>query len=206
MEFSPSKQRILDEALRLFAVNGYEATSIEQITNAVGIKKASLYSHFKSKQEILDMLIEEIEKRYEDYSELVQKECETLTLDCTESVESIADNIFKSVTKQFEFLIGDPFFKMARNFLTIEQFRNPRLASIQDKCQYIYALDYYKTLIQYLVKSNVLADKGVNIMAYEFFAPIDVQFYHIQRNPGCYDEVMEKLKEHIKHFFKIYSK
>ncbi len=205
MECSPSKQRILDEALRLFAVNGYEATGIEQIANAVGIKKASLYSHFKSKQEILDMLIQEIEKRYEDYSELVQKECETLTLDCTESVESIADDIFKSVIKQFEFLIEDSFFKMARNFLTIEQFRNPRLASLQNKCEYIDALNYHKILIGYLVKNGILQDKGIEIMAYELFSPIYVQFYYIQRNPQGSDEAMQIIKKHIYHFFKIYS-
>ena len=64
MDISPSKRRILDEALKLFAVNGYEATSIEQITNAVGIKKASLYSHFKSKKEILDLLVDEIKEQY----------------------------------------------------------------------------------------------------------------------------------------------
>lgn len=32
------------------------------------LKKASFYSHFKSKQEILDILIEEIMERYEAYS------------------------------------------------------------------------------------------------------------------------------------------
>ena len=60
MEISISKQRILDESLKLFSTNGYEATSIAQIAEAVGIKKASLYSHFKSKGEILDTVIEEM--------------------------------------------------------------------------------------------------------------------------------------------------
>lgn len=60
MEISISKQRILDESLKLFSTNGYEATSIAQIAEAVGIKKASLYSHFKSKEEILDTVIEEM--------------------------------------------------------------------------------------------------------------------------------------------------
>lgn len=39
MEMSPSKRKILDEALKLFSINGYEATSIGQIMDAVGIKK-----------------------------------------------------------------------------------------------------------------------------------------------------------------------
>lgn len=47
-----TKQRILDEALRLFSQSGYDAVSVERIASAVGIKVPSLYKHFKSKQEI----------------------------------------------------------------------------------------------------------------------------------------------------------
>ena len=47
-EQGSTKKAILDKALDLFSVQGYEATSIAQIANAVGIRKASMYSHFKS--------------------------------------------------------------------------------------------------------------------------------------------------------------
>ena len=40
-----TKQRILMEALKLFSKEGYEAVSVEQIANAVGIKAPSLYKH-----------------------------------------------------------------------------------------------------------------------------------------------------------------
>lgn len=206
MEISLSKRRILDEALKLFSTNGYEATSIGQITNAVGIKKASFYSHFKSKQEVVDMLINEIEERYEKYSEFVQKDWETAGGKCKEPIRYTAEDVFQSVERQFEFLIYDSFFSMARNFLTIEQFRNPRLASIQNKCEYIDALNYHKRVIQYLVENGILIDRDIEIMAYEFFSPIYVQFYHIQREPGCKEEAMMIVEKHINHFFTTYSK
>lgn len=57
MERGSTKYEILDAALTLFSTGGYEATSISQIAEAVGIRKAS-YSHFASKQDILDELIE----------------------------------------------------------------------------------------------------------------------------------------------------
>ena len=56
MEKQKTKQRILDAALELFSTQGFEATSIAQIADAVGVRKASLYSHFDSKQDILDRL------------------------------------------------------------------------------------------------------------------------------------------------------
>lgn len=52
-----TKRRILTEALRLFAQRGYDAVSVEQIANAVGIKAPSLYKHFPSKQSIFDALL-----------------------------------------------------------------------------------------------------------------------------------------------------
>ena len=53
MERGNTKQEILEASLELFSVQGFEATSISQIASAVGIRKASLYSHFDSKQAIL---------------------------------------------------------------------------------------------------------------------------------------------------------
>ena len=68
MERGNTKQEILEAALELFSVQGYEATSISQIAGAVGIRKASLYSHFESKQAILDALVKDILEQYATHS------------------------------------------------------------------------------------------------------------------------------------------
>ncbi|MFI5916562.1 TetR/AcrR family transcriptional regulator [Dactylosporangium sp. NPDC051541] len=46
-------------ALRLFTEQGYEATSLRQIADELGINKASLYYYFDSKEAILQSLFEE---------------------------------------------------------------------------------------------------------------------------------------------------
>nr|WP_240423613.1 TetR/AcrR family transcriptional regulator [Microbacterium halotolerans] len=47
------RQEILEAAASLFAEHGYAATSTRQIADRVGVKQASLYYHFKDKEQIL---------------------------------------------------------------------------------------------------------------------------------------------------------
>ena len=68
MEKGNTKGQILEVSLDLFSIRGYEATSISQIADAVGIRKASLYSHFANKKDILDTLVDELTKEFDQHS------------------------------------------------------------------------------------------------------------------------------------------
>jgi AcrR family transcriptional regulator len=50
---SDMRERILDVALELFNEQGYDATSLREIAERLGVTKAALYYHFKSKGDIL---------------------------------------------------------------------------------------------------------------------------------------------------------
>lgn len=52
------KNEILDAASALFAEKGFDNTSTNDILEAVGIARGTLYHHFKSKEAIMDALIE----------------------------------------------------------------------------------------------------------------------------------------------------
>ncbi len=57
---SDTRQDILDAALVLFSEQGYDKTSLREIAEQVGVTKAALYYHFRSKQDILLALFEPI--------------------------------------------------------------------------------------------------------------------------------------------------
>lgn len=51
------RTQILDESQQLFIAKGYEATTINDILEAVGIAKGTLYHHFSNKEAILVALV-----------------------------------------------------------------------------------------------------------------------------------------------------
>jgi hypothetical protein len=53
------KQLIMEKSLELFAKHGFEATSVQQITEYCGISKGAFYLSFKSKDELILALIDE---------------------------------------------------------------------------------------------------------------------------------------------------
>ncbi|MFD9942692.1 TetR/AcrR family transcriptional regulator [Nonomuraea sp. NPDC059023] len=54
---SPSAERILRTAARLFAMHGYSATSTRDIAAAVGVQQPAIYKHFSAKDDILAALV-----------------------------------------------------------------------------------------------------------------------------------------------------
>ncbi|MDT3425895.1 AcrR family transcriptional regulator [Paenibacillus forsythiae] len=54
-----TRNQILDAARELFAKHGYAGTSIADVANQVGTSKAGVYYHFRSKEEILDAILDQ---------------------------------------------------------------------------------------------------------------------------------------------------
>lgn len=54
------RNEILDVAERLFCTKGFDSTSTNDILKEIGIARGTLYYHFKSKEDILDAMIERI--------------------------------------------------------------------------------------------------------------------------------------------------
>ncbi len=63
---SDARQRILDAATQLFADQGYDATSVNAIAEAVGIRAPSLLYHFPSKDQLRDAVLEALLARWKD--------------------------------------------------------------------------------------------------------------------------------------------
>ena len=202
MERGNTKQEILEAALDLFSVQGFEATSISQITNAVGIRKASLYSHFENKQAILDALVKEVMAQYAKHSLFATADWEK----DSGSLPLTADEAVRMVQGQICYILHDPAISRARKMLVIEQFQNPKLAKLQTKQNYSDVLGYFTGLIKCLIQKGVLAEDDPEIMAAQFCLPISVWINLCDREPERETEVMELVDKHIRQFFRLYQR
>ena len=112
-----TKQGMLDAALELFSVQGYEATSISQLAEAVGIRKASLYSHFENKQAILDALIQTTIGEYEKHSIFANADWDdpAFTKDKEHMTAEMAAQMFLG---QIRYILHDPKICRASAFTT----------------------------------------------------------------------------------------
>lgn len=59
-EHDERRRELLDTAERLFITKGYNQTTINDIRAEIGIAKGTFYHYFKSKEEILDAIIDRI--------------------------------------------------------------------------------------------------------------------------------------------------
>lgn len=199
-----TKEAILDAALNLFSVQGYEATSISQIADAVGIRKASMYSHFESKQDILNSLVEVTLKQYDSHSLFAQADWDNPEF--TKDKQNITpDAALQMVLNQIHYILHDPKISKSRKMLTIEQFQNSELKVLQTKQNYTDVIRYFTGLIRFLIRQGKLIDNDPEIMAAQFCLPISVWINLCDREPEREDEVMGLIKRHVHQFFKLYG-
>lgn len=205
MEKGNTKQEILEASLDLFSVQGFEATSISQIADAVGIRKASLYSHFESKQAILDAIVKEVLEQYAQHSIFALADWEDP--DFTKDKQHITpDAAVQMIQRQLRYILHDPSISRSRKMLVIEQFQNRSLAKLQTKQNYEDVMRYFTGLVGFLIRQGVLAEDDPEIMAAQLCLPISVWINLCDREPEQEGEVMELVERHIRQFFRLYGR
>jgi AcrR family transcriptional regulator len=73
-----TRQRIQDVALELFAEQGYEKTSLREIAEHLDVTKAALYYHFKTKEDIVVSLFEDLTRPIDELIEWGREQPGTL--------------------------------------------------------------------------------------------------------------------------------
>ena len=192
-----TKQRILDEALTLFAENGYDGTGVDLIAERVGIKGPSLYKHYKGKEEILNALIDAAEERYEEYFGS-EKHIGKLPQSREEFINVTMERI--------SFTMRDPVIRKTRMLFVQEQFRNERISEVTTRHQLDGIQRMFAKIIKGMMDEGIVKNDDPELLAVELTAPAVLQIARSDRQPQYEEECMEYIEKHLRHFCKVYMR
>ena len=168
---------------------------MNDIASKLGVTKAALYKHYKSKQEILDSIIEKMNEldiaRVKQY-EMPEGNLEKVT---AEYKETAFDKIKQFTKVQFLHWTEEEFSSCFRKMLTLEQYREPQMAQLYQNYLASGPLTYMEALF-----SGMLGDEGkARQTALDFYGPIFL-LYSIYDGAEDKSQVIKLLEEHMDHF------
>lgn len=200
-----TREKIIKESLKLFSKKGYDGVSMRDIASAVNIKASSIYSHFKSKEDIYSAIVKEMDNRYE-------KEAKKLNIDGINPKKDV--NMYQDISLDlllnlgkslFLYFIHDEYTSSFRKMVTIGQYSNEDLAQNYTKQYFDDPITYQSTLFEMLIKQGNFINADSKIMAMHFFAPIYQLMVLCDTNPTREEEALSLLENHIIQFCRLYK-
>lgn len=189
-----TKERISEEARKLFSTKGYEATSVRDIAKAVGIKDSSLYNHYKNKQGIFDYIIEVHEDASnKGFMEFYNKS------KCTDENVIIESSII--ILRA----LLDPCVVETRRMLAMEMYHNENARDTYHKLFYKEPYRWCEVVFQELIKAMVIRNESMETLYYRFYGPIFMIVLECDLKNYSEEELINKVREHGVQFLKEYK-
>lgn len=190
-----TKERILETALELFAQSGYLGTSMSDIAARLGITKAALYKHYAGKQEILDRIVQRMNEL--DAARAAAYEMPGAAAEgfAQAYLNTPLDRIRAYSTAQFDHWTKEPFSANFRKMLTLEQYRDARLAQLYQENLASGPVKYMAAIFRPLTDSDETAMQ----LALDFYGPMYL-LYSVYDGAADQSAVAPMLEAHIDRF------
>ena len=191
-----TKIRILDEALIMFAENGYKGTNLRDLAAQLGLSKSALYKHYASKEEIWKALLDRMEAYYaerfgsENHLPDIPKSCEEL---------------FTATMGMLDFTVNDSRIILTRKLQLTEQFHDERVCKLATKHFFGGTEKIFTVIFEKMMVGGLLKNEDPKMLAFVYTAPITSLIHLCDREPHKKPEAMEQMKKFIRHFIKTYG-
>ena len=190
-----TKERILDTALELFAQSGNLGTSMSDIAARLGITKAALYKHYAGKQKILDRIVQRMNEL--DAARAAAYEMPGAAPEgfAQAYLNTPLDRIRAYSTAQFDHWTRESFSANFRKMLTLEQYRDARLAQLYQENLASGPVKYMAAIFRPLTDSDETAMQ----LALDFYGPMYL-LYSVYDGAADQSAVAPMLEAHIDRF------
>ena len=146
-KISTTKQKILDCAIDLFATKGFTETTVRELAAAVGLKEASIYNHFPSKNAILEHIL----KEYSHFTREAFEKDKLPTLKENPTAEGILSSMTLSFTEgKVEYYLKELY------VILQEQHRNPMVRKFVSEDYILGNEQTIRTMIHNLKELGIL--------------------------------------------------
>ena len=191
-----TKNRILDEALIMFAENGYKGTNLRDLAAQLGLSKSALYKHYKSKEDIWNCLLDRMESYYaerfgsEANLPLQPKSCEELL--------ALTVNMLR-------FTVNDPKIILTRKLLLTEQFHDERVKELATKHFLEGTQKIFAKVFEVMMKDGLLKKDNPEMLSFIYTAPVTSLVHLCDREPQKQEQIFKQIEDFINHFILTYA-
>ena len=195
IEEKTTKEKIFEAAIDLFAKKGFDATPMREIAEAVGIKKASLYSHYKSKNEIMDSIFKYFKK---ELMKMRPPEARNL-----EKIDKITPEVFRQRANLTLNIFKNPNMEKIFRIISSEQFRDKRARTIILECLIHEPYSFSKKVLEIMVSKGIINEIDPDVKAMEFQYSIYTLFmeYLLLRSDNSdTGKIEELIEKHLNYF------
>jgi len=186
-----TKSKILDEALVMFAENGYKGTNLRELAARLGLSKSALYKHYTSKEAIwnalLDRMIIYYEERFGSAEHLPKQ-------------PASGEELLALSMRMIEFTVYDERIILTRKLLLTEQFHDERVCSLATKYFLYGTQNIFATIFQEMMEDGLMKKDDAKMLAFMFTAPISSLIQLCTREPDKQEEVMQCAEAFVKYF------
>ena len=191
-----TKDRILDEALLMFAENGYKGTNLRELASQLGLSKSALYKHYSSKEDIWNSLLDRMEEYYaqrfgsEKNLPPQPKSCEEL---------------FLLTMYMLRFTVNDPKIILTRKLLLTEQFHDERVKKLAAKHFLEGTQKIFERIFEQMMADGLMKKEDPVMLSFIYTAPITALVHHCDRDPENQEQIFKRIENFINHFILTYS-
>lgn len=187
-----TKDRILDEALKCFAENGYNGTNLRDLAANLGLSKSALYKHYNSKEDIWNAMIDRIRNYY------------NANFDHHPQIPETCGELLELTMQLVGFTIHDPRIILTRRLLMTEQFRGGQASELASEYFLNGTKRLFSEIFRNMIENGLLKRDDPELLALAYTAPITVLIHQCDREREREPEITEQIGAFARHFIETY--
>lgn len=194
-EVLSTKEKLLEAALEFFSTKGYDATTVDEIAESIGMKGPIIYNYFSGKEGILNTLARGLTGDYENTMRFGK--------DSLVWIHNGAE-LKEFSMYQVNYTINNDHITKYRRLGLINQFRNSEMARQETRFQFENINNLFERIFTFMKQNGAIGDVDPRLLALEYTGPTSMLIQLADREPDRKEEVLKLVEDHVDFFIKTY--